>query len=243
MKVLITGATSGIGLSLVKLYKSLNYEIVAVGRNTQVLSELKQLGIDTMALDLSDLEECRNQFKLLAQRYDSIDLAILNAGNCEYVDCKNFDAELVKRVFDANVMTLANSIECILPLLRRSTQAHLVGIASMASYVPLSRAEAYGASKSAVNYLLESLAIDLLPENIAVTVVNPGFVKTPLTAKNDFPMPFALDVNDAAQIIYQGIVNKKNEIHFPYRLSIPMKIFAILPRVLWRKFAQKFKKV
>lgn len=243
MKVLITGATSGIGLSLVKLYKSLNYEIVAVGRNTQVLSELKQLGIDTMALDLSDLEECRNQFKLLAQRYDSIDLAILNAGNCEYVDCKNFDAELVKRVFDANVMTLANSIECILPLLRRSTQAHLVGVASMASYVPLSRAEAYGASKSAVNYLLESLAIDLLPENIAVTVVNPGFVKTPLTAKNDFPMPFALDVNDAAEIIYQGIVNKKNEIHFPYRLSIPMKIFAILPRVLWRKFAQKFKKV
>lgn len=243
MKVLITGATSGIGLSLVKLYKSLNCEVIAVGRNTQVLSELAQLGIDTMTLDLLDLAACRNQIKLLEQKHSFIDLAILNAGNCEYVDCENFDAELVKRVFDANVITLANSIECVLPLLRKSTQAHLVGVASMANYVPLSRAEAYGASKSAVNYLLESLAIDLLPENIAVTVVNPGFVKTPLTAKNDFPMPFALEADEAAKIIHRGIVNKKNEIHFPYRLSIPMKIFALLPRGLWRKFAQKFKKV
>ncbi len=243
MKVLITGATSGIGLSLVKLYKSMNCEVIAVGRNTQVLSELAQLGIDTIALDLLDLLACRNQFKLLAERYDSIDLAILNAGNCEYVDCKNFDAELVKRVFDANIITLANSVECVLPLLRKSAQAHLVGVASMASYVPLSRAEAYGASKSAVNYLLESLAIDLLPENIAVTVVNPGFVKTPLTAKNDFPMPFALEVDEAAEIIHQGILSKKTEIHFPYSLSIPMKLFAMLPRGLWRKLAQKFKKV
>ena len=84
----------------------------------------------------------------------------------------------------------------------------------MASYIPLSRAEAYGASKSAVNYLLESLAIDLLPENIAVTVVNPGFVKTPLTAKNDFPMPFALGADDAAKIIHQGIINKRLKFTF-----------------------------
>lgn len=242
MKVLITGASSGIGLALAKLYKDKQHEVIAIGRNKEALAALEKLGIEVWQLDLTDLNATRDIFKQLDQKHEYIDLAILNAGNCEYVDCKSFDAQMIKRVFDANIITLANSIEGVLPLLRKSAAPHLAGVASMAAYLPLSRAEAYGASKIAANYLLEALAIDLKDENIPVSVINPGFVKTPLTAKNDFPMPFAIEADAAAKIIFKGLTAKKVEIHFPLRLTIPMKLMSLLPRGLWRKIGQKFKK-
>jgi short-subunit dehydrogenase len=242
MKILITGATSGIGLALSKLYNSHHHEVIAIGRNKQALIALENEGIEVWQLDLVDLNSTRSTFQKLKEKHGLIDLAILNAGNCEYVDCKNFNAELIKRVFDANIITLANSIEGVLPLLRNSHNPHLAGVASMAGYLPLSRAEAYGASKAAANYLLETLAIDLTEENIMVSVINPGFVKTPLTAKNDFPMPFALEVGSAAEIIFNGLAAKKAEIDFPLRLTIPMKFMSILPRSWWRKLADKLKR-
>ena len=112
----------------------------------------------------------------------------------------------------------------------------------MAYYLPLSRAEAYGASKAAVNYLLESLAIDLAIENIFVTIVNPGFVKTPLTNRNDFSMPFLITAKNASTIIIKGIAKRKVEICFPKKLTIPMKIFSFLPRLWWRKIGVIFRK-
>jgi short-subunit dehydrogenase len=242
MKVLITGATSGIGLALAKLYQEQHHQVIALGRNQAVLDTLNELAIETWQLDLANLDATRETFTAIAEKHGYIDLAILNAGSCEYIDSKHFDAKIVKRVFDANVITLANSIEGVLPLLRKSAIPHLAGVASMSAYLPLSRAEAFGASKAAFNYLLETLAIDLIDENIPVSVINPGFVKTPLTAKNDFPMPFALEVNAAAKIIANGLAAKKTEIHFPLPLSIPMKLMSLLPRGLWRKIGRKFKK-
>ena len=242
MDVLITGATSGIGRALALSYALDGHSVIAIGRNKDALNELSNNGIYTVQLDLVNLHEVQNQFKLLAQKFPSIDIAILNAGTCEYLDSKNFDAALVKRVVDANLISLANSIEGVLPLIRKSSTKHLVGVASMAGYLPLSRAEAYGASKAGADYLLETLAVDLKDENICVSVVNPGFVKTPLTAKNDFPMPFAVDVDTAVKYIKSGIEIRKAEIHFPYRLSFFIKLFGLLPRSWWRILAQKLKK-
>ena len=242
MDVLITGATSGIGQALALSYVLDGHNVIAIGRNKEALEELSSHGIFTLQLDLVNLNEVRQQFKLLAIKFSSIDIAILNAGTCEYLDSKNFYAALVKRVVDANLISLANSIEAVLPLIRKSATKHLVGVASMAGYLPLSRAEAYGASKAAANYLLETLAIDLRDENICVSVVNPGFVKTPLTAKNDFPMPFAVEVDTAVEYIKSGIAKRKAEIHFPYRLSLIIKFLSLFPRSWWRVLAQKFKK-
>jgi short-subunit dehydrogenase len=242
MKILITGATSGIGHELAKIYRQGNHEIIALGRNQEGLKNLEKMGIETWRVDLSNLEISREIFKAIEIKHGHLDLALLNAGNCEYIDCQNFDAQLIKRVFDANVITLANSIEGVLPLLRKSNEPHLAGVASMAAYLPFSRAEAYGASKVAVNYLLEALAIDIIDENITVSIINPGFVKTPLTDKNDFPMPFVLEAEEAARIIVRGIAARKSEIHFPLRLTLPMKLLSLFPRTLWRKIGQKFKK-
>lgn len=242
MKVLITGATSGIGKALAIAYKQQNHEVIAIGRNLQALELLKKSGIAIWQLDLSDYDTTRKIFKEIEVRHRHIDLAILNAGNCEYIDSKHFDAQIIKRVFDANIITLANSIEGVLPLLKKSKTPHLAGVASMAAYLPLSRAEAYGASKIAANYLLESLAIDLIDDNIIVSIINPGFVKTPLTDKNDFPMPFIVTAEDAAKIIIKGIAARKIEIHFPLRLTILIKILSLAPRKIWRKIGQKLKK-
>lgn len=234
MNILITGATSGIGRGLAINYAAAGHNVIAIGRNKIALDELTALGITPIQLDLVNLDAVREQSTKLNITLEHLDLAILNAGNCEYLDVQAFDAALIKRVFDANIISFANSLELVLPLLRKSNTPHLVGVASIAGYLPLSRAEAYGASKDALIYFLDTLAIDLAKENILVTTVNPGFVKTPLTAKNDFPMPFAIDVGTATKIIQRGIEQKKIEIHFPYRLTLIIKLLGLLPRRLWR---------
>lgn len=234
MNILITGASSGIGRGLAISYAAAGHNVIAIGRNKVALDELATLGISCIQLDLVNLDAVREQSAQLSTTLNNLDLAILNAGNCEYLDVHAFDASLIKRVVDANVISFANSLELVLPLLRKANNPHLVGVASIAGYLPLSRAEAYGASKAAIIYLLDTLAIDLAKENILVTTVNPGFVKTPLTAKNDFPMPFSIDINAATKIIQRGIAQKKIEIHFPYRLTCIIKLLGLLPRSWWR---------
>ncbi len=241
MKILITGVTSGIGKELAINYLKAGHVVVGIGRNSIILDELAKIGLNKVQVDLSDIKATRNAFNEITQKFSYIDLAILNAGNCEYIDVINFDATIVQRVINANVISLASSIEGVLPLLRKAQKPQLVGVASLAGYLPLIRAEAYGASKAAVDYMLEALAIDLAQENILVTVVNPGFVKTPLTDKNDFPMPSIVDVSFAANAIMTGIKKRKTEIHFPYKLSIPIKLLSLLPRKWWRYLGRMLK--
>lgn len=235
MKILVTGATSGIGRQLAEDYRREGHEVWAIGRNLSALGELEKSGCRVAQLDLTEREPSLAWF----QRLVSLDLAILNAGGCEYVDLPEFSSEMVARVMRSNVETMAVSIEGVLPLLRCGENPHLVTVGSSASYVALPRAEAYGASKAAVYYLTNALRIDLLKEQIMVTVVCPGFVKTPLTDKNDFPMPFRVDVGEASRIIRQGIARRRSEIHFPARFTLVLKLLALLPHRLWTRMAQR----
>ncbi|MFO7576668.1 MAG: SDR family NAD(P)-dependent oxidoreductase [Pelovirga sp.] len=235
MNVLITGATSGIGHQLARDYQAAGHQVWAVGRNASVLAALQAEGIHTGQVDLTDRQQTLNWFSHL----DTIDLAILSAGNCEYMDLPVFDSALLARVMRANVETMGHTIEGVLPALRRSAAPQLVGIGSSAAYLPLPRAEAYGASKAAVAYLLETLRITLAAEGIRVSLVAPGFVETPLTGKNDFPMPCLVSVSDASAVIRRGIAAAAAEIHFPRRFTLSLKALSLLPRGLWLKLAQR----
>jgi len=113
--------------------------------------------------------------------------------------------------------------------LRQSPAPQLVGMSSTVAYRGLPRSEAYGASKAAIKNLFESLQVDLAPEGISVSVVCPGFVRTPLTDRNDFPMPFRIEAEDAARRIVDGIEARKPEIHFPKRFSLLFKCLTLLP--------------
>lgn len=234
MKILITGATSGIGKQLAIDYHSEGHEVWAIGRNEKVLEELSAIGLTSARVDLTDRTATLSWF----EKMDSTDLAILNAGTCEYIDMPNFDSALVSRVMRANVESMATCIEGVLPLLRKSSHPHLVGVGSSAAYVPLPRAEAYGASKAAVAYMMETLRLTLKAEGINVSLVCPGFVKTPLTDRNDFPMPFRITTEEASRYIRQGIARHQAEIHFPKKFTLLLKTFSLLPRFIWAGLAK-----
>lgn len=238
MNILITGATSGIGEQLAIDYHKKGHQVWAIGRDPQRLNKLEEIGLHTGAVDLRDRDQTIEWFSKL----ERIDLAILSAGSCEYLDMPDFDSALVARVMRINVETMAHSIEAVLPSLRRSNSPHLVGIGSSAAYVPLPRAEAYGTSKAAVAYLIDTLRITLRPFGIDVSLVCPGFVKTPLTDLNDFPMPFLITTEQASESIRRGIAKKQAEIHFPKKFTFILKAASLLPRWLWLRIAQRMKK-
>ncbi len=235
MNILITGATSGIGKQLAIDYQAEGHQVWALGRNEEILTELAKKGLHVGRVDLTNRRESLDWFGSLK----SIDLAVLNAGTCEYIDMPDFDSDKVIRVMRSNVESMAISIEGVLPALRAGVSPHLVGVGSSAAYVPLPRAEAYGGSKAAVAYMLETLRIELVRENIDVSLVCPGFVKTPLTDRNDFPMPFRISTEEASRVIRQGIAARKKEIHFPKRFTLLLKIMAVLPTALWLRLAQR----
>ncbi len=235
MRILVAGATSGIGKQLALDYHAEGHEVWAVGRNEQILDELASHGLHTGKIDLANRKESLAWFSSL----DALDIAILNAGTCEYIDMPNFDSALVARVMRANVESMAISIEGVLPLLKKGAQPLLVGVGSSAAYLHLPRAEAYGASKAAIAYLMDTLRVTLAPYNIDVSLVCPGFVKTPLTDLNEFPMPFLISVGKASAYIRKGITRRKKEIHFPKRFTLIMKLLSLLPRSLWLLLAKR----
>ncbi|ARR51036.1 SDR family NAD(P)-dependent oxidoreductase [Photobacterium damselae subsp. damselae] len=224
--VLITGASSGIGRELALQYANDGYQVIACGQNNQKLVALmaEHPAIEALVFDVTDLEQTHKAFHSLPTIPS---LIILNAGTCEYINHGEMDAQLVKRVFTVNVFGIANCIEALQA--RFDSHTHLVVMGSSASYLPLPRAEAYGASKAAIAYLTYSYALDVKEKGIFVSLVSPGFVKTPLTDKNDFAMPMLMSVSDAAQSIRAGITAKKTEIHFPAKFTYWLKLMALLP--------------
>lgn len=235
MRILVTGATSGIGRQLALDYHRDNHQVWALGRNQKALDELSAEGLQAVRIDLEDRDMARDWFTAMTP----IDLAILNAGSCEYVDLPQFDSELVSRVMRTNVESMAVSIEGVLPLLRQGERPHLVAVGSSAAYLPLSRAEAYGASKAAIEYMIRTLRIDLYREKIDVSLVCPGFVKTPLTDRNEFSMPFRLSVEEASDRIRRGIEKRRLEIHFPKRFTFILKALSLIPEALWIRISQR----
>lgn len=237
--ILITGATSGIGESLLQRYLANGYQVIACGRNEEKLKQLSDQNSDVipLAFDITNIEQICNAANKLT-KIKHIDILMLNAGDCRYIDnAKSFDGALFASVIATNLQFLGYMLENFLPKLAVGGQ--VVFVSSSATILPFPRAEAYGASKAGIDYLAKSLRLDLKAENIAVTLVHPGFIKTPLTDKNDFPMPFLLTSEQAANRIYQGVNARKSYLQFPKRLTFIMRLFALLPDFIWQSIALK----
>ena len=237
LHIVITGATSGIGMQLAKDYLAKDQHVYAVGRDDEALAELKSLGATSIDLDLMDREAVIAAFEKL----DTIDLAICCAGTCEYLDMPNFDSESFMKVMSINMGTLSHAIEGVLPKLIAS-KGRLVGLGSASAYVPFARAEAYGSSKAAIHYLMKTLQISLAPFDVSVSLVVPGFVDTPMTEQNDFPMPFLQTPQQASQAIRDGIESGHEVIEFPRKLTLPLKTLGTLPDVAWQQVSKQLYK-
>ena len=232
MNILITGTTSGIGLKLAQDYLAAGNTVHCCGRNKPILHQLVKAFGDRatpITFDVQNREDCLAALATLPE----LDLVILNAGTCEYIDASNFDAASFERVIRINLIGLANCLEALIPKLAAGSSLALMG--SSSSYLPLPRAEAYGASKAAIEYLAKTLAITLGKEGIHVSYIAPGFVETPLTDLNDFPMPMRVDVEFASRRIRQGLERKQSEIRFPRLFTGFIKTLSLLP-FAWQRF-------
>jgi NAD(P)-dependent dehydrogenase (short-subunit alcohol dehydrogenase family) len=243
-RVWVTGASTGIGRAVVVEYARRGALVAASARDGSALKQLAgecaEDRVIPIALDVTDRDANLNAAAQALGRFGGLDIAVLNAGTCEYVDVHNFDGRVFDRVMRTNVVAMAYGVEAVLPLLRKSPHPQLVGMSSTVAYGALPRAEAYGASKAAVRHMFECLRIDLAQEKIAVSVICPGFVDTPLTRRNEFSMPFLINADRAATRIVDGITARRREIHFPWRFSLPFKLVAMLPGPLYTALIARF---
>lgn len=234
-RIWLTGASSGIGAHMAKELLQRGALLALSARTLGPLTELSERFPGKVLLvpgDMTDHLQVREIGMTIAQTWGALDTVILNAGSCEYVDVRQFDARVIERVVSTNLLGSSYCIESALPLLRAGRSPHLVGVVSSVTYWPLPRAQAYGASKAGLRYLLESLRIDMAHEGIDVTLVSPGFVDTPLTEKNDFPMPMRWSAPKAALHICQRLEKRPLEISFPTAFIVILKGLASLPKRL-----------
>ena len=238
----ITGASSGMGKATALHYAANGWQVYAVARSTDTLAELAKGNshIKPVSLDVTDSVALANWTAGLPAG-QKLDAVILNAGTCEYVEVADLDLAAFERTFAVNVQGVVACTRYLLPLLNKGSQPTLAIVSSMSHFFPFTRAEAYGASKAAVAYFAESLRVDLTDTDINVCLIEPGFIDTPLTRKNEFDMPFLMAPEDAAKRIFNGINNKKTRLRFPRRLSFLLKTLGLLPYNLRNKVASKMK--
>jgi NAD(P)-dependent dehydrogenase (short-subunit alcohol dehydrogenase family) len=247
-KIWLIGAGSGIGRELALKLAASGNTVVISGRGIDSLNavvaesesrkESDSAGdgrIVAYACDVTNDEQTAAAAVEIAAMVGALDMLVFCAGRCEYVEDAELSTDLFRRVYDVNVFGMVNAVAAVLPAMKSSSateKPQVVGVASLSAVVGLPRAEAYGSSKAAAIYFLESLRLDLSKFNVDVTVVNPGFVETPMTASNDFPMPFLMQVDEAADCIIRGVARRKRKVNFPLRLTMTLKIAAMFP-ALW----------
>nr|WP_136250108.1 SDR family NAD(P)-dependent oxidoreductase [Ningiella ruwaisensis] len=228
-KILITGATSGIGESLAIYAAEEGHEVIACGRNEEKLEELSSKArITGCRFDATDFEATKD-----ALRDIKFDIAVINAGTCEYVDINDVEPDMFRRVFEINVFGAVNVITALLPNAERGNKIAFVD--SLARLLPFTRSQAYGGSKAALHYIAKSFEVDLASKGIKIQSISPGFVKTPLTDKNDFEMPMAISSEAAAKYMLDGILSDSSAIYFPKRFSAFIRFLNFLPEFLQRK--------
>lgn len=237
MNILITGATSGIGKQVAINYAKQGHTVIACGRNSDALAELEALfpeQISGVRVDVSDAAQTLQALRV----FTDLDVVILSAGVCEYVDIESFEAAMFERVFEVNVFGMMRCVEAVLPNLKAGSQLVLVG--STARLLPFTRAEAYGGSKAAIQYIARSLQVDLAKRGVLVQTVSPGFVETPMTDANDFEMPMRVTVDYAAEQIIKGIKKKSTDITFPTLFGLFLKFLSRLPQAWQVAISKRF---
>lgn len=232
--VWVVGASSGIGRATAHRLHALGATVVVSARNQQALDEFvaSHTGSESVAVDVTARESMRAACDTVVRRHGRIDLALYCAGHYSAMSATEFDLDEALRHQQVNVGGVLHWLAGLLPQLLRQADAgasaHLSVVASVAGYRGLPRALAYGPTKAALINLAETLYLDLAPRGVAVSLINPGFVRTPLTAHNAFTMPALLSPEQAALAIVRGWRSGRFEIHFPWRFTWAMKVLRSL---------------
>ena len=255
-RVWLTGASSGIGAALATKLVERGARVAITARRVDLLEALARstrpvhegedslrAGHDPQFLvvpaDVTDAAAVTAAARHIEAAWGGIDLAIFNAGGSVAPsadrDPRTFDAAEYAATMALNYFSVVYGIDAVLPGMLSRGRGHIAAVASLAGYRPSPVALPYSASKAAVIHLMEGLRLNVAGRGITVTVVNPGFVKTPLTARHTFRMPFVIEAGDAAERIVRGLERRKGEIHFPAPLSWTVKVLRLLPDAIYSR--------
>lgn len=235
----MTGASTGIGREIALQLHAAGVKVAASARSPDKLAALGP-GIVTIPLDVTDAEACRAAADRAAAELGNIDLVVLGAGTYSPVVIDSIDPKLFAHTMGTNYMGVVNCLAAVAPRMLSRGAGQISWIASVAGFMGLPKAAAYGPTKAALINLAECLAPEMALKGVKISIINPGFVATPLTAQNDFEMPFLMQPDEAARRTIAGLAAGRFEIAYPWRFVAILRLLRALPYPLFFRLITRF---
>ena len=238
----ITGGSSGIGKALAYKFANEGWQVALSARREELLNEISKSNnnIHSFPLDVLDVKKCKEVFNKIVSKFENIDIAVFSTGIHDPNSERKINLESIRKIMETNFFGTMNSINSVYNYFKDKKSGHISIVSSVAGYRGLPMAGAYCASKSALISYAESLYFEMKRFNVRVSVINPGFIKTPMTDQNPFPMPMIETPEFAAEEMFKGLTKSKSfEIHFPKKFTFIMKILKIMPNWLYLKLIKK----
>ena len=235
--VMITGASSGIGHGLAADLSRRGAHLGLVARRSELLEKMVSEGKDSRTVsvvaDVRDVAAMKEAVERLGRELGPVDVLIANAGIGTTTRAPEIDPEAVANVISTNILGAVNCIAAVAPQMAERGCGQLVAISSLAAYRGLPSSAAYCASKAALSAFMESVRLDLEGTGVGVTIIHPGFIKTPLTAGRQANMPFLMELDDAVQKIVKAIEKNKKSYAFPWQLASIVRLGMVMPNFLY----------
>ena len=243
-KIWITGASSGIGKALAEKFASEGWRVAVSARRKEILDEMaSNKNISSFPLDVTNQKQISDVFTKIINEFGDLDLCVFSSGTYDPKLEQEINIEQNKFVMETNFFGVLHCIKSVEKYFKDKKDGHISVVSSIAAYRGLPNSSGYGPSKAALTNLTESLYFDFKKYHVRISLVSPGFIKTPLTDKNEFPMPFIKSPEFAAEKMFNGLTKSKAfETHFPKELTLLLKIFRILPYRIYLFLIDKFVK-
>tara|TARA_B100000963_G_scaffold357678_1_gene380445 strand:- start:3531 stop:4283 length:753 start_codon:yes stop_codon:yes gene_type:complete len=243
-KIWITGASSGIGKAVAEKFAKEGWKVAVSARRKEILDQMAEnKNIFSYPLDVTQKDEIENVFKNIIKDFNDLDICLFSSGTYDPKTEKEINVEKIKQVIQVNFFGVVNCVNTVEQYFKNRRKGHVSIVSSIAGYRGLPNSSGYGPSKAALTNFSESIYFDFKKFNVRVSVVSPGFIKTPLTDKNEFQMPFLQSVNFAAEKIFYGLTKSQAfEIHFPKSLTLILKFLRILPYKIYLFLVDKLVK-
>jgi short-subunit dehydrogenase len=246
--IFLTGASSGIGEALALAMAKRGATLGLVARREELLREVaekcEQNGGKTryFAVDVTDAKAVAEAAKSLRNEFGKIDVLIANAGvGGNNSETRNFNHEAVAKVININLLGAVNAVSAVLPSMLENKSGQLVAVSSLAGFRGLPKSAAYSASKAGMTAFFESVRLDVRKSGVAVTIIQPGFIKTPLTSGRENKMPFIMELDDSIPLFLRAIEKRKKFAAFPWQLASLARAGKFSPSWLYDKIAGRAK--
>ena len=239
-RVWLVGASSGIGRATAAALHDRGAVVFASARDASALDQLAAQHRGVVPLPMDACNRSQVQDAAAAVLGDGpLDLVVYCAGHYRELGAAAFDLEEMVKHQQVNYLGALHVLDAVLPALLLQGRGHVSLLGSVAGYRGLPRSVAYGPTKAALIHLAEAMYLELRPRGLGISVVNPGFVDTPLTNRNSFPMPALISADEAAGQMLKGWARGSFEIHFPRRFTWPMKLLALLPFRIYQALVRR----